>query len=161
MADQAGEQRITLTAAKEKIEQLGTRLKGMREKVDEQVDVVVTAGVTMAGAGAAGVLDGWSGPEGFKLANVDGKIVIGVAAHAFGMMSGSKYADQFRAFGNGALSAFVYNKGKDWGVRMKSNKDAGKPIFSGDTAPPQIGAGNQNNGNGYGYSSGAIQVAAE
>lgn len=151
--------RMTLADAKEKLEQMGTRLKGMREKVDEQVDVAVTAGVTMAGAGAVGVLDGWSGPEGFKIANVNGKIIVGLAAHAFGMMSGSKYADQFRAFGNGALSAFVFEKGKDWGARMKSNKDAGKPIFSGSEAPPQIGEGNQ--GGGYGYSAGAIQVAAE
>lgn len=142
----AEEAKLTLGEAKEKLENMRTRMRGIVQKADGYIEYTMQAGVSAGTAGVIGLITGYNG-EPLKIGGVDGPGLIGVGLHAMALMGDSKHANLIGAAANGATAVWAFEAGQRAGKRMKENKNAGKPLISGSHVAGEIGAGG---GGGYG-----------
>ena len=134
------DKKLTLTEAKEELLSWREKWKKNRHKVDETIGNVVESAISVSVGALAGVADGYNG-DSVMVAGIDGTAAGAFAAQVLAYTTDSKYAPQLRTVGNALGAVAGYKGGKKFGARMKSNKDAGKPIFQfNGESPAQIGA---------------------
>lgn len=143
----AEEGKLTLGEAKEKLENMRTRMRGIVQKADGYIEYTMQAGVSAGTAGVIGLIEGYNG-EPLKIGGVDGAGLIGVGLHAMALMGDSKHANLIGAAANGATAVWAHQAGQRAGKRMKENKQAGKPLISGGHVAGEIGAGSPVGGYG-------------
>lgn len=133
----ADEPKLTLTDAKEKIEELRNRARRLTEKADGVIEKVVTSAVTIGAATSVGIIEGYNGGD-FKIGQIEGSAALAIVAHGIGAMGDSKYADQLHAAGNGFGSVWGYKTGQKVGKRMRENKDTKGSVFGAQPAHAQL-----------------------
>lgn len=131
---------MTLTEMRAKMEAAKSRFKGMKEKADNVMDKTFAAAETGGAAFLSGAIQGYNG-EDVKVAGLPLDLVVSVAAHGYGFMSGSKHADHVHNIGNGFLAGYACKAGQRMGAKAKENKQKTGSMFGAEHEPAQLTTG--------------------